>query len=139
MIQERMKYTEKIAKRLNVLLAKTTEAEQAYQLGADWAEKPPLKRFLKRMEKQRHSFNLELEREIRAYGHQPVKPQKAIFPIVSKNRAIPVAIANAETNSLRVYEYVLADPETNLPPPTKRILTKQKEGILDSLRSEYIP
>lgn len=91
------------------------------------------------MGEQRHNFSLELQNEIRAYGHQPLKPGNSEQPPAGKSRAIPVEVSSVESSSLRAYECLLADTETRFPPPTERILTRQKNGILASLRSEWIP
>ncbi len=132
-----MKYSEIIAKKLNILLVKTYEAEHVYRIGAERSEKPQLKRRLKGMEQQRRTFSLELQEEIRAYGHRPAKPVDFQIPAWRNSLVTPGDISHTEHRTLQVYESLLNDPETSFPSPTKRILNNQRKGILASKNSGW--
>ncbi len=130
-----MKYSEKIVNKLNELLVKTYEAEQVYNLGAERSEKPLIKNILKGMEQQRRSFILELQKEIRAYGHLPSKQEDLQAPASGNSLATPDEVATMKRSSLQLYDCLLEDPGINFPTPTELILINQREGILASKNS----
>lgn len=138
-----MNYSEKVSKKLNMLLEKNYDAEKGYKYAADNAQNMQLKTFFFERAQERYDFGHELKTEIRNFGENPDKGSSLagdahrtwmnLKSSLSSNKddaSLEEAI-RGEKVAADEYEEVLKDPE--IPPTTANLLLKQKNGIVAAL------
>ena len=150
MTKDKMKYSEKISKKLNTLLEKTYDAEKGYQLAVDKIETPSVRSFLKDKVRQRNTFGHELKTEIGKFGELPEKGGsfKGDFhrawmnftATISGNETerILVEVERGEIASLNEYNDILNDNDVTLPPSTRNLLGKQRDMIQAALNTSRV-
>lgn len=138
-------YSEKVGNKLNSLLEKTYDAEKGYKKAAENVNNNTLKNFFERKAQQRYDFGHELKNEISSFGQEVEKGDsltskahrswmdiKALFSSDNEEAMLEEAI-RGEKAAVEEYDDVLG--ETNLPPSTQMLLSKQKKSIETSLSS----
>lgn len=138
-----MKYSEKIADKLNDLLAKNYDTEKNYKYAAENVKDPQLKSFFNERAQERYDFGHELKSEIRSFGESPDKGSsfegdvqrswmnlKTTFS-GNKEEAVLEETVRGEKAAVEEYNEVLHSPE--IPPSTQNILMKQRNAITAAL------
>ncbi len=138
-----MKYSEEVAHKLNELLEKNYDAEKGYKFAAEKVKNPKLQSFFSERAKERYDFGHELKSEIRNFGEAPEKggsfagdAHRAWMNLKTsfasdKEEAVLEEAVRGEKAAIEEYNDILKD--TNLPPSTGNILTKQRNSITESL------
>lgn len=138
-----MKYSEEVAKKLNEILEKTYDAEKGFKFAAEKVKNPQLQSFFTERAKERYDFGHELKSEIRNFGETPEKGSSFAGDAhrtwmnlktslsSDKSEAVLEEAIRGEKAAIEEYNDVLKD--TNLPPSTGNILTKQRDSITASL------
>ena len=140
---EKMNYSEKVSKKLNMLLEKNYDAEKGYKNAAENAQDKQLKVFFSERAQERYDFGHELKTEIRNFGENPDKGSslagdahrtwmnlKTSLSSNKEDAALEEAV-RGEKVAVDEYEDVLKDPE--IPPTTANLLMKQRNGIVAAL------
>lgn len=138
-----MKYSEKIADKLNDLLEKNYDSEKGYQLASEKVNDPQMKRIFEIRSQNRYDFGHKLKTEIRRFGIEPDKGtslkgdlHRSWMNIKSslasnKEEAILEEAIRGEKAALTDYDSVIA--EKDIPSSTKEILTAQRDYIKNAL------
>lgn len=141
----KMKYTEKMSKKLNELLEKNYDAEKGYKKASEIVENVKLKQFFETQAQNRYDFGHELKSEIRSYGESPDKGTSvtgdmhrtwmSIKSTFTSNdeEAILEEVKKGEEAAIEEYNEIIND--TTLPPTTQKILTRQRSSIENALQS----
>lgn len=137
---------ENIVRQLNLLLAKTKEAEKGFAKAADLAVRADLKNYLQAKSNRRNVFALEISTAIRALGKTENPNENYLGDIHRFWMDVKTALSSdtdeallkecerGEKYSLEDYEKVLAFE--NLPVSVKNVLESQKvkvEATIDTL------
>lgn len=138
-----MKYSEKVADKLNDLLEKNYDAEKGYQFAEENVKDPDLKAFFKDRVKERYDFGHELKAEIRNFGQKPDKGSSVKGDIHRSWMNLKTAFSSNEEEAIleeavrgekaAIDDYNSAIEEANIPPSTENILLKQRNAIEKSL------
>ncbi|MDT0688016.1 ferritin-like domain-containing protein [Autumnicola psychrophila] len=135
-----MKYSEKVANKLNELLKKNYDSEKGFKFAAEKVKNNQLKSFFKDKAQQRYDFGHELKSEIANFGESPDKGSsiagdahrtwmnlKASLSS-DKEEAVLEEAVRGEKAAVEDYEDILKDPD--IPASTGNILLKQKNAIM---------
>lgn len=138
-----MKYTEKVASKLNELLQKNYDAEAGYKLAKDKVESTRMKKFFEEQAQERYNFGHELKNEIRNYGETPEKGTsikgdahrtwmniKSTFSLNNEESILEEAV-RGEKAAVAEYNSILND--VSLPPSTNSLLIKHRDNVQQSL------
>ncbi len=138
-----MKYSEKIADKLNDLLEKNYDSEKGYKLAEEKVNDPRLKEIFKSRAQNRYDFGHELKAEIRNYGESPDKGTSIkgdlhrswmnIKSSFSSNKEEAILEEAIRGEKAAVADYDSAIAEEDLPLSTKELLIKQRDHIKDAL------
>ncbi len=142
---ESMKYTEKIAKKLNELLQKNLDAQKGYEKAHENTENETLKSFFKARSVERHHFVQELRNHIKNYDETPEKQTsikgeihrgwmdfKTLF--TNKNEEVLLEeVGRGEQAAIEEYARILSSNE--LTSSTKDILLAQHTKIKEALHT----
>lgn len=138
-----MKYSEKIADKLNDLLEKNYDSEKGYQLAEEKVNDPELKKIFRSRAQNRYDFGHELKAEIKNYGESPDKGTSVkgdlhrswmnIKSSLSSNKeeAILEEAIRGEKAAVADYDAVIAEKE--IPSSSKELLIKQRDYIKNAL------
>lgn len=138
-----MKFSEKVAGKLNELLEKNHDAEKSYKFAAEKVDDSKLQEFFVAQGNERYDFRKEINSEIRKYGESPNEAISIEGDIhrawmnlkasLSSNteEALLEETIRGEKTAVAEYEEVIKD--TDIPPTTANMLLKQKNRIVASL------
>jgi uncharacterized protein (TIGR02284 family) len=138
-----MKYSEKVAKKLNELLEKNYDAEKGFKFAAENVNNRELKSFFKDKAQQRYDFGHELKSEIANFGESPDKGSSLAGDAhrswmnlktslsSDKEEAVLEEAVRGEKAAVEDYEEILKD--ASIPASTGNILLKQKNAIMATL------
>ncbi|MDT0649234.1 ferritin-like domain-containing protein [Autumnicola edwardsiae] len=138
-----MKYSEKVAKKLNELLEKNYDAEKGFKFAAENVNNRELKSFFKDKAQQRYDFGHELKSEIVNFGESPDKGSSLAGDAhrswmnlktslsSDKEEAVLEEAVRGEKAAVEDYEEILKD--ASIPASTGNILLKQKNAIMATL------
>lgn len=138
-----MKNSEKIADKLNDLLAKNYDSEKGFKLAAEKVSDSQMKRIFEIRAENRYDFGHKLKAEIRKHGKDPdkgtsVKGDIHHFWITikealsrDKEEAILEEVIRGEKVAVADYESVIA--EEDLQSSTKEMLKEQLSNIKSAL------
>ena len=141
----KMKYTERMSNKLNVLLTKNYDAAAGYKKAAKIVENPQLKRFFETQAQNRFNFGHVLTSEISNMSGSPIKGtsisedvHRAWMTIkdtfTSTDEEIMLAeVIRGEKKAIEEFYDVISDAA--LPPSTKSVIIKQVTNIEDALRA----
>jgi uncharacterized protein (TIGR02284 family) len=150
MKRDKMKYSEKITKRLNDLLARTYDAEKGYKLAQDKTDNISVKKFLSDKVQQRYNFGHELKEEIKNFGELPEKGGSVkgdlhrtwmnLSTALSSNNTEQILeeVERGEKASLEEYNDILNDTDMVLAPSTENLLKKHRNEIKDALNNAKV-
>lgn len=138
-----MKFSEKVAGKLNELLEKNYDAEKGYKFAAGKVEDANLHDFFISRANERYDFRKEIKSEIKKYGESPNEATsiegdihrawmnlKASLSSNTEEALLEEAIRGEKT-AIAEYEEVIKD--TSILPTTANMLIKQKNRIVASL------
>lgn len=138
-----MKYTEKVANKLNELLEKNYDAEAGYKLAQEKVESRRLKDFFQQQAQERYNFGHELKNEIQSYGAEPDKGTsfkgdahrawmniKSTFSSDNEESILEEAV-RGEKAAVAEYNSILND--MSLPPSTNSLLIKHRDNVQQAL------
>lgn len=138
-----MKYSEKIAGRLNDLLEKNYDTEKSYRYAAEHVQDPHLKSFFNERAQERYDFGHELKSEIRNFGETPEQGSSITGDVQrswmnlrttfsgNKDEVVLEEAIKGEKAAVNEYNEVLKSEE--IPPSTQNTLMKQRNAITAAL------
>ena len=136
-------YSEKIASKLNDLLARTYDAEKGFQNAAENIDSVKLKEYFSHKAAERKTFGHALKEEIKSYNqdvdkggsiegsvHRAWMDLKNTFT-PDNEEAMLEEVITGENKAIDDYNDIIND--TELPSSTKQLLVTQVSKIQDSL------
>lgn len=138
-----MKYSEKIAGRLNDLLEKNYDTEKSYRYAAENVQDPQLKSYFNERAQERYDFGHDLKSEIRNFGVTPEQGSSIEGDVQrswmnlkttfsgNKEEAVLKETIRGEKAAVDEYNEVIKSEE--IPPSTQNTLMKQRNAITAAL------